>query len=80
VQYRGLLCIMSSDLTHPYMGNNVVANPEQCESTISLIKEMFRKNVSLIYSTHCINKAILYLRSDVDHISEEVLMDRLKLT
>lgn len=53
------------------MGNNV-ADSEQCESTISFIKEMCGENVSSVYSTHCISKVILYLRSDDDdHISEE---------
>jgi hypothetical protein len=61
---------------HPYMGNNVVADPEQCESTIPLIKEMSGENVSSVYCTHCSS-----IRSDDDdHISEEVLMDRLKPT
>jgi hypothetical protein len=64
---------------HPYLGSNVVADPEQCESTISLIKEMSEESVSSVYSTCCISKVILYLKSDDDdHVREKVLMDRMK--
>lgn len=63
--------ILSSDLMHRYMGNNV-ADAEQCGSTISFIKEMSGEIVSSAYCAHCVSKVILYLRSDDDnHISEE---------
>jgi hypothetical protein len=43
-------------------------------STASLIEKIYGESLSVVDSTHCINKAILCQRiNDVDHISKEVL-------
>jgi hypothetical protein len=58
---------------HAYLVYNIAVK-KQLGSIASLIKVMLGNRISLIYSTHCINKAILFSRSNgVDHFNKEVL-------
>jgi hypothetical protein len=59
---------------HLYLGYNTVAIQKQLMGIASLVKEMSGKSISVTYSIHFINKAVLCSGSDyVYHISEEVL-------
>jgi hypothetical protein len=64
--------IIKIDMIHGYLGYNTIAIHQQLMGIIaSLIKELSGKSTSVIYCTHCINKAVLFSgNNDIDHISE----------
>jgi hypothetical protein len=58
---------------HACLGYNIIGNQKQLMCIALLIKQMSGKSTSVIDPTHCINKALLCLGSNVNHSSEKVL-------
>jgi uncharacterized protein YbaR (Trm112 family) len=65
--------IINCNVTRAYLGSNVISNPEQLISTITLIKGRSEDSLFVIHSTHCTDKAILCQENnDAYHLNEEV--------
>jgi hypothetical protein len=60
------LLIIKDDVLEAYFGYNIVAIQKHLIGIVSLIKEMSGKNTSVIYSTCCINEAVLYSGNNVN--------------
>jgi hypothetical protein len=72
--------IIKSNMTHTYLGHNIIAVQKQLMGIVSLIYEVSVTSTCVTDSTCCISKPILCQENnDVNHISEKILRNLDKL-
>jgi hypothetical protein len=67
-------------MIHAYLSYNTVVIQKQLTDNALLVKEMSEKSTFLIDFIHCINEILSSGILDVDHISKEVVNNKVKIS